>query len=313
MTDHPIYVLVGLTASGKKNVGIQVAEFLDAEVVSLDSMKIYRGMDIGSAKPSPADRARIPFHMLDIIDPQGSFSVGRFLSLARDVVEGIRARSRKVLFLGGTAFYLNCLVNGLIENIEEDLEARDKLMARVEKEGPDVLHSELNEIDPESSQLIHPNDTKRIVRALEVFVSTGHTLSWLKKHRTRRVISGPFRIAGLKWPNENLRDRIARRTEKMIKKGLVEEVREIMDGSGFGTESGRAIGYLQIIKHLDGEMSLDEAVEAINTATWRLARKQMTWYKRFEQIKWFEPAKTADEQDTARAVAAYFSGGDEVA
>jgi len=313
MTDHPIYVLVGLTASGKKNVGIQVAEFLDAEVVSLDSMKIYRGMDIGSAKPSPADRARIPFHMLDIIDPQGSFSVGRFLSLARDVVEGIRARSRKVLFLGGTAFYLNCLVNGLIENIEEDLEARDKLMARVEKEGPDVLHSELNEIDPESSQLIHPNDTKRIVRALEVFVSTGHTLSWLKKHRTRRVISGPFRIAGLKWPNENLRDRIARRTEKMIKKGLVEEVREIMDGSGFGTESGRAIGYLQIIKHLDGEMSLDEAVEAINTATWRLARKQMTWYKRFEQIKWFQPAKTADEQDTARAVAAYFSGGDEVA
>ena len=193
------------------------------------------------------------------------------------------------------------------------MEARDKLMARVEKEGPDVLHSELNEIDPESSQLIHPNDTKRIVRALEVFVSTGHTLSWLKKHRTRRVISGPFRIAGLKWPNENLRDRIARRTEKMIKKGLVEEVREIMDGSGFGTESGRAIGYLQIIKHLDGEMSLDEAVEAINTATWRLARKQMTWYKRFEQIKWFEPAKTADEQDTARAVAAYFSGGDEVA
>ncbi|MHC4945412.1 MAG: tRNA (adenosine(37)-N6)-dimethylallyltransferase MiaA [Planctomycetota bacterium] len=308
MNEQTVAVLVGLTASGKKRVGVRAAERIGAEIISLDSIKVYRGMDIGSAKPGPEDRKRVPFHLLDILDPCDSFSVGQFLLLAEETRREIHARGRRVLFLGGTAFYLNCLLNGLIEGVDNDPALRRSLLDAAEREGPEALHRELLEADPPSAESIHPHDTKRIVRALEVIRLTGHPLSWLKAHRTRRFLKGDFRVAGLRWPMEILKTRINARTARMLEKGLVGEVESIMEGNGFGPESGKAIGYREIIAHLKGDITLEEAEEQINTATWRFAKKQMTWYKRFDAIRWFDVHEDSDPEALSESVAKYFLG-----
>jgi len=264
-------------------------------------------MDIGSAKPSREDRAQVRFHLIDILDPSQSFSVGQFLETASRCMDEIQARGKRVLFLGGTAFYLNCLLNGLIEGTGNDPEIRRALLDQADDEGPESLHRILENEDPPSAATIHPRDTKRIVRALEVIRISGQPLSWLKENKTTRFIEGPFRVAGLQRSREDLKARIISRAEKMIQKGLVEEVRTLLEDQGFGPESGKAIGYKEIIAHLRGELSLEEAAKKINTATWRFAKRQMTWYKRFDQIRWFD-VKEADSLDqVADAVNDYFA------
>lgn len=307
--ERPKFVLVGSTASGKKTVGVQLAERMGAEIISLDAIKIYRGMEVGTAKPAPADRLRVPFHLLDRLDPRESFSVGQFLTLAAEAVRDIHGRGKAVLFLGGTAFYLNALLNGLIEGVGGDPEIRRRLLGDAERDGPQALHRLLVREDPPTAEKIHPNDTKRIVRALEVIRMTSRPLSWLKAHQTRRFIPGPFIVAGLSRSMENLRERIAERTERMIRAGLVDEVKAIRDGGGFGPESGRAIGYRQILAYLDGQITLDEALERINQATSRYSRKQMTWYRRFPQIRWFTLSEKQDAGAVIGEIGGYFSGG----
>lgn len=307
MTVQTANVLVGLTASGKKSVGVRVAENLDAEIISLDSIKIYKGLDIGSAKPSKEDRERVRFHLLDILEPAESYSVGQFLEAASTCMKEIHARGKRVLFLGGTAFYLNCLLNGLIEGTGNDPEIRRNLLEQADAEGPEALHRILEKEDPPSAETIHPRDTKRIVRALEVIRISGKPLSWLKEHKTTRFIEGPFRVAGLQRSREDLKARIISRAEKMIAKGLVEEVRSLLEGPGFGPESGKAIGYKEIIAHLQGELSLEEAAQKINTATWRFAKRQMTWYKRFDEIQWFEIRENDTLERIVEEVTRYFS------
>ncbi|MBU0756041.1 MAG: tRNA (adenosine(37)-N6)-dimethylallyltransferase MiaA [Planctomycetes bacterium] len=307
MNPPPFAVLVGLTASGKKTVGLKVAQRIGAEIISLDSIKIYRGMNVGSAKPNPANRAAVPFHLLDILDPSDSFSVGQFLTLAAETTESIHRRNKRVLFLGGTAFYLNCLLNGLIEGVGSDPELRRSLLAQASQSGPEKLYRELVRLDPATAESLHQNDAKRIVRALEVIQLTGQPLSWLKKHKTRRFLSGSFRVVGLRWPMEIVKDRIRKRTDRMIDCGLVEEVKGILEGGGFGPESGKAIGYREIIGHLKGESTLDEAIQRINTNTWRFAKRQMTWYKRFPQIQWFELEEPVDLEALVDSIVHAFS------
>ena len=304
---RPVFVLAGLTASGKKKVGIETASIVDAEIISLDSMKVYRGMDIGTAKPSAGDRSRIKFHMLDMIDPDESFSVGRFLEKARDEINEIHARNRRVLFLGGTAFYLNCLLNGIFsEPPDTDDSYRKELIDLSHAGGADALHEKLRRLDPESAGEIHPHDLKRIVRALEVIHTAGKPLSWLKKNRTERIVANPTVLAGLRRPSEDLEGRIKARTSKMIAAGLVDEVNGIREGGGFGIESAKAIGYREIISHLDGELTLAEAEKAINRNTLRFVKKQKTWYKRFPAVHWFEMKSPADVKKVSAAIARYF-------
>ncbi len=307
MNSKAKYILVGLTASGKKSVGIRVAKAIGAEIISLDAIKVYRGMDIGSAKPSGADREAVPFHLLDLLEPRESFSVGRFLELADEAVKEIASRGRCVLFLGGTAFYLHALLHGLIQGLGSAPDLRRNLLERAEKQGAHALHAEMADLDPRSAEKIHPNDLKRIVRALEVMHLTGRQLSRLKEEKTRTLVSGPFRVAGLRRSGQDLETRIVRRTAKMIEKGLVEEVDRILAKEGFGTESGKAIGYREIIAYRNGEVSLEEAEGLINIATRRFTKKQMTWYKRFDQIRWFEVEAESDPETVARAVTDYFS------
>jgi len=302
----PVFCLVGLTASGKKRVGVAVSRLIGGEIISLDSMKVYRGMDIGTAKPGPEDRARGPFHMIDIVDPDASFSAGRFLERAAGLVKEIHARGRKVLFLGGTAFYLHCLVKGLFSAPPPSPALREELLAESRERGADYLHGRLRGADPASAAVIHPGDVKRIVRALEVIQLTGRPLSWLKAHRTVRLVPNRVEIAGLRQPADLLAERIRGRTAEMIRKGLVEEVRRIRESSGFGPEAARAIGYRETIAHLEGKITLDEAEEAINRNTLRFVKKQETWYRRFPRIRWFEMKPGGDPEGVAERIARYF-------
>jgi tRNA dimethylallyltransferase len=301
-----VFSLVGSTASGKKTVGVAVARLIDAEIISLDSMKVYRGMDIGTAKPSPRDREQAAIHMLDLIDPSESFSVGEFLSKARDLVEQIHGRGRRVLFLGGTAFYLNCLINGLFDVPVSDPALRVSLQAEAEEKGTLYLHGRLRGADPDSAAAIHPHDLKRIVRALEVIQTTGAPMSRLKRDHTVRVVKNRIVPAGLRWPAEITSARVRARTKRMIDLGLVEEVRRILEGSGFGPEAGKAIGYREIVGFLHGRHSLSDASEAINRHSLRFVRKQATWYRRFEEIRWFEPQSANDLSVIVDGMAGYF-------
>jgi len=308
MGARTLFNLVGLTACGKKKIGIAIAERIGAEIISLDSMKVYRGMDIGTAKPSAADRANAVFHMLDILDPRESFSVGSFLETARGHVESIHGRGKEVLFLGGTAFYLNCLLNGLFTVPESDPAIREELIGEARERGTAHLHGRLRGADPASADKIHKNDTKRLVRALEVIRVTGKPLSWLKEHRTVRIIDNPSRTVGLRWPQTMLEKRIRTRTARMLDKGLVDEVNAILKRSGFGPESGKAIGYREIISHINGDITRAEAEEEINRNSLKFVKKQETWYRRFPEIRWFELSKADDAARVADEAAAYFSG-----
>jgi len=299
-------VLVGFTASGKKKVGVTLAERIDAEIISLDSMKVYRQMDIGTAKPSSADRRRVPFHLLDVVDPCESFSVGKYLEAARDRVREIHERRRRVLFLGGTALYMNRLLHGLFSTPPLDPRYKAELLDDASRRGTLYLHGRLRGADPASALTIHQNDLKRIVRALEVIHATGKPLSWLKANRTMRMIPNPAVVAGLRWPRETLEERIRRRTRKMLEAGLVEEVRRILADPGFGSESGKAIGYAEIIDHLYGRLSLSEAEEAINRNSLSFATKQETWYRRVEEMRWVAMASAVDLDRAVDELAEYF-------
>lgn len=299
-------VLVGLTASGKKAVGLRVARRLDAEIINLDSMKVYRGMDIGTAKPSPEDRREVPIHLLDLVSPSTPFSAGRFLEEAARAVAAIESKGRRVLFLGGTPFYLHVLVHGLIPGAGPDPALRQALLERAARGEGGALHRELEALDPETARRLHPNDLKRIVRALEVIYTTGTPLSVLHREQTRPLLEGPFRIAGLRRRWEDLEERIARRTRRMLALGLVQEVERILQESGFGPETSRAIGYREILDFLSGACSLEEAERRINTATRRLAKKQWAWYKRFDEIRWFDVVPGSDPEETAERVFRYF-------
>ncbi len=306
--EQPLFVLVGLTSSGKKKVGIETARLLNAEILSLDSMKVYRGMDIGTAKPSPHDRSRAVFHMLDLVEPDESFSVGRFLETAKAKVGEVHGRERRVLFLGGTAFYLKCLLNGLFDGPPADPAYREELLAFEAERGSLTLHGLLRGADPESAGEIHPNDTKRVIRALEVIQATGRRFSWHKANRTERIIANPLVLAGLRWDLSELEKRIRHRTAAMIRRGLKEEVSRIVEGPGFGPESGKAIGYVEMIQHLNGDLTLDEAEETINRSTLRFVKKQETWYRRFPEIRWFDLGSESQPEEVASEVARYFMG-----
>lgn len=308
MGARTLFNLVGLTACGKKKIGIAIAESINAEIISLDSMKVYRGMDIGTAKPTEEDRSRAVFHMLDILDPKESFSVGAFLETARAQVERIQGRGKEVLFLGGTAFYLNCLLNGLFTAPDSDPLIRDELLREARAMGTAHLHGRLRGADPHSAEKIHKNDIKRLVRALEVIRVTGRPLSWLKRHRTTRIIDNPTRTVGLRWPLAMLEERIRKRTARMFARGLVDEVRAILDGPGFGPESGKAIGYREILSHIEGDLTRREAEEEINRNSLKFVKKQETWYRRFPEIRWFELRSTDDAGRVAEEAAAYFLG-----
>lgn len=290
----PICVLVGPTASGKSSAALAIAPALDAEIVSLDSMLLYRGMDIGTDKPTPT-RA-VPHHLVDVLDPSERFDLKRYLEAADAAIADIRARGRQVLVVGGTGLYLMGLLKGVFEGVPRDAALRSRVASLDNQE----LHDLLAERDPESANRLHPNDRRRIIRALEAMEATGSPMGALQTQ-----FSGPdryaARIAGIRVPRPILRERIVRRVDAMFRAGLVAEVKAL--AGTLGPTAAQAVGYKEVIEALEGRTDLDHARERIVSHTVRLMRRQGTWFKRFD-VRWFE----GETPDLAGNLTAYFRG-----
>ena len=297
-----ILVLTGPTACGKSAVGLELAERLGAEIVSLDSMKVYRGLDVGTAKPTPAERARVAHHLLDLRDPWEDYDTRAFLDDFARAAGEIAARGRRVLLEGGTVLYLRSLLQGLFAGPAADLALRARLEEEAAHSGPEALHRRLAAVDPAAAAAIHPRDLRRIVRALEVHALTGQPISTLQATLTSPPAGIRFRVAALELDREELDARISSRVERIFAAGLVEEVRRIAaTPGGFGREAAQALGYKEVLAHFAKEYDAAEAAERTCRATRRFARRQLSWLKRLVAAgDWLRmergevPARTAE-------------------
>jgi tRNA dimethylallyltransferase len=286
-------LLLGTTASGKAKIALELAKKIDAEIISVDSMKVYRRMDIGTAKPSKKIREQVRHYLIDVVEPSESFSVGRFLDLSYEAIEQIKGHSKNIIAVGGTALYIKALLYGLFEGPGADEQIRKKLQEQVLVKGVEKLYQELSKIDPPACRLIHPNDAKRIIRALEVYELTGKPISGFQTQWNHRS-SHPWIVLGLRRNKQEDSKRINARVKKMIDAGLVDEVKKLLaEDKPLSKQASCAIGYAEIIDYLNGKTSLDEAIELIKQNTRRFAKHQRTWFKTFRNVNWLDLA--ADE------------------
>ncbi|MCE9546408.1 MAG: tRNA (adenosine(37)-N6)-dimethylallyltransferase MiaA [Planctomycetia bacterium] len=281
------WFLVGPTAAGKSAVGAALARRLDAEILSLDSMAVYYGMDIGTAKPDAAARAAAPMHLLDLVDPTDEFSIAQYLAAAHAKVAEIRGRSRQALFVGGTPLYLKALLCGLAEGPQADPQLRQRLTDEAQQLGPAALHVRLGHLDPPSAARLHPHDTRRIVRALEFLEKTGQPISGVQQqfHRAADVPTGN-RVFVLDWPRAELHRRINQRVDEMFAQGLVEEVRGLLARySSLSQTSAQGAGYREVLDYLAGQIDLATAIERTKARTRQLARRQLTWLRGLNECR----------------------------
>jgi tRNA dimethylallyltransferase len=291
-------LLLGVTGSGKGRLAFELARATGAEIVSIDSMKVYRRMDIGTAKPPNQAREQVKYHLIDVVEPSESFSVGMFLHMASSAIEQITGRAKPVVAVGGTALYIKALLYGLFQGPGSDEEIRRRLLAQAQARGLTQLYRELESIDPVAAENIHPNDAKRIIRALEVYRITGKPISSLQRQWEKNETRHDWAIIGLRREKGDASKRINRRVKKMIEAGLVDEVRTLLaDDRPLSKQARQAIGYAEIIRHLEGYITLEEAVELIKKNTRRLAKNQRTWFKTFKDVHWLNigPDETSEQ------------------
>jgi tRNA dimethylallyltransferase len=291
-------LILGVTASGKGRLAYDLAQSLDAEIISIDSMKVYRRMDIGTAKPPLEARRRIKYHLIDIVEPSDSFSVGVFREAALNVIEQINSRGKKIIAVGGTALYIKALLYGLFDGPGTDQQIRTELQQRAQEEGLPCLHQELTRIDPVAAERINPNDSKRIIRALEVYRITGQPISSFQRQWDSNKTEHDWTIIGLRREKAEESKRINSRVKKMVEAGLVDEVKSLLSEEKPLSKQARcAIGYAEIIEYLNGKIELKDSVELIKKNTRRLAKNQRTWFKTFQNVNWLdiEPNETAEE------------------
>ncbi len=278
------WFLAGPTAGGKTATALQLAAMLNAEIVSMDSMAIYRRMDIGTAKPTSIELGQVPHHLIDIVDPHEEFSVADYAQQAWAAVADIVDRGRIPLFVGGTGLYLRSILRGVFEGPEADWKLRKQLEQSMEANGKDWLHQQLREVDPSTAARLHPNDTRRVIRAIEVFRITGTPLSAQQDHRPVPSDQRPAAVLWIDPPRPWLHDRINRRVDLMMAEGLLEETRQLLKESPPpGRTARQALGYREIIAHLEENRPLDDCVEQIKTGTRQFAKRQHTWFRNLEE------------------------------
>jgi tRNA dimethylallyltransferase len=298
-----LYFILGCTACGKGGVGRELSRRLGAEIVSVDSMKVYRRMDIGTAKPAAEVRAAIPHHCLDIVEPSESFSVARFLEYADRALEQIRDAGHVPLAVGGTSLYIKALAEGLFDGPAADPILRRLLLLRAQAEGLTALHAELAWKDPRAAGRIHPNDAKRIVRALEVHHATGKPISELQHQWDAGDGRYDCVMIGLRRTKEDLHGRINLRVKKMIEAGLRDEAARLLaEPAAISPQAAQAVGYAEMFEHLRGACTLEDAVEAIKINTRRLAKKQRSWHRRWTKVQWFDCRPDDAPEDTAHQI-----------
>ena len=280
------WFLTGATASGKTGVAISLARKINAEIVSLDSVALYRNMNIGTAKPTTEEMGGVPHHLIDVIWPHEEFSLAQYIEAAEKCVEKIKARGKEVLFVGGTPLYLKGLLRGIFNGPPPDAEFRRRFEAEAQADGPAVLHERLSQVDAEAAGRLHPNDTRRVIRALEVFDKTGTPISKLQKQFDIGRDAQQCRVFVLDWPREELFARIDLRVEQMFAAGLVDEVRGLLDASRpLSKTAAQAVGYRELIEHIQGEHDLAETIELVKTHTRQLAKRQCTWFRSLSECR----------------------------
>ncbi|MCA8969511.1 MAG: tRNA (adenosine(37)-N6)-dimethylallyltransferase MiaA [Planctomycetes bacterium] len=280
---EPLLVLTGPTASGKSALAIEIATRHDLEILSVDSMSIYRLMDVGTAKPTRAERERVVHHGLDLVDPWEDYDAARFAAYADERIESASKRGKRLLLVGGTPLYLMAILRGFFEGPPKNPDLRRELRDREDAE-PGSLHLELESIDAEAAQRIHRNDTKRLVRALEVYEATGRPISELQRQFEQGPPRYTHRLASLSIARDHMRERVRERTRAMFEGGLVDEVRAIQDAGGFSPTAGQAIGYAEVLDFLRGDLASDLLVSRVRNSTHRLVRRQETWFRRMQDI-----------------------------
>lgn len=299
-----VIVIFGPTASGKTGLSIRLAREISGEIISADSMQIYRYMDIGTAKPDAVERMGIPHYLMDEVNPDEEFNVARFQELACKYIEEIHAKGKIPIVVGGTGLYINSLIYNIqFSETISDWSFREKLQKEAEEKGNEYLHAKLKEVDPEAAANIHMNNVKRVIRALEVYEYTKNPIS--EHQRQSREIPPPYRfiLIGLQMDRQKLYNRIEQRVDHMLESGLVEEVRDLISrGYDKSTIAMQGIGYKEILAYLRGETSLEEAITIIKRDTRRYAKRQITWFKRLENVFWLDVDPSVGEEEKVKLV-----------
>lgn len=285
---QPLIILTGPTAAGKTALSIQLAKRIGGEIVSADSMQVYRHMDIGSAKVTKEEMDGVPHHLIDVLEPSEDFNVVVFQEKAREALKKIYQAGHIPVIVGGTGFYIQALLYDIdfTEN-DSDMKFRKELEKQAKEEGPEVLHHTLCRVDPESAKAIHPNNVKRVIRALEFYEKTGKKISLHNEMERKKESPYVFSYYVLTMDREKLYERIDSRVDKMMADGLVEEVIRLRDmGCRRDMVSMQGLGYKEILDHLNGELSLEEAAYVLKRDTRHFAKRQLTWFKRERDVTW---------------------------
>lgn len=301
----PLIILTGPTAVGKTDLSIQLAKAVDAEIVSADSMQTYKYMDIGSAKVTEEEMQGVKHYLVDEIEPDMPFSVSEYKRMAEEYIDEISSRGKNVIVTGGTGLYLNSLIYDMdFGKSDANQELREELNKELEENGPAYMYEKLVSLDKETAERIHPNNTKRVIRAIEVAMS-GEKMNDFSKDLRYNKKYRPIIIV-LNRDRQALYDRINLRVDIMLKNGLIEEVKGLLE-KGYTKDmiSMQGIGYKEIIKYFDGEYTLDEAIEIIKRDSRRYAKRQLTWFRRYEDAKWFEIDKFDSAEELKDAVVSY--------
>lgn len=292
------WFLAGPTACGKSEAGVELARRLGAEILAMDSMSLYRGMDIGTAKTSPELRGAVPHHLIDILDPHEESSVAQYIAQAGDILQNVLDRGRIPLFVGGTALYLRSLLRGVFEGPAADRRLREALATEAARSPPDTLYQRLQAIDPAAARALHPRDTRRIIRALEVHALTGRPLSEQQRQRALPPDDRPRHVFWLSPPRAWLHDRINARVEQMIAEGFIEEVRQLFGRTlPLGRTARQGVGYKEVIDHLEGRLTRAEMITSIQTRTRQFAKRQHTWFRHMEECR---PIPLSGDEGSAR-------------
>ncbi|MBA2870940.1 tRNA dimethylallyltransferase [Anoxybacillus calidus] len=303
-----LVVIIGPTAVGKTKLSIELAKRLNGEIISGDSMQVYKGMDIGTAKIKPEEMEGIPHHLIDIKEPTESFSVAEFQQMVRPLISEITKRNKLPIIVGGTGLYIQSVIYDYqFSDAPSDDDYRRKLEKFAQERGVVALHEKLKEIDPHSAERIHPNNVRRVIRAMEIFYCTGKTMTEWQKQQTPDLLYD-VALVGLTMEREQLYRRINERVDQMMAEGLLDEVKTLYESGVRDCQSIQAIGYKEIYEYLDGRISLAEAVEQLKQNSRRYAKRQLTWFRNKMPVQWFDMTDLSDFPTKVEEILHYIAG-----
>ncbi|AKL95385.1 tRNA dimethylallyltransferase MiaA [Clostridium aceticum] len=304
-----LLILVGPTAVGKTDTSIALAMKLKGEIISADSMQIYKHMNIGTAKPSIEEIQGIPHHLMDIVEPNEDFSVAAFQQKAKVAIEEITYKNKLPIIVGGTGLYVNAIIYNMdFTSTISNWDLRNQLQEEADKYGNEYLHDKLREIDPDAAERIHKNNVKRVIRAIEIFHESGEKIGNFRED-VQLTNEYDFLLIGLTRDREELYDRINKRVDIMMEEGLIEEVKKLLEmGYPEDLVAFKGLGYKEIISYLNGSIPLEEAITILKRDTRRYAKRQLTWFRRFENIQWYNLSEYPSKEELINNIQEYIEG-----